>query len=231
LLQKGGKKVYRKKRTFLYLLLLVVILIALGGCLNQKTTPEQMYEVMEKVVLEESTFENQQSPLVKAEKKEKQLYDQILSLGMKEHEQIVKLADEALLLVEERKTLMASETASIEKSEVQFEKLLPYIEKLEEPSLKKEAKKLYEVMIKRYRLHEDLNIAYSQALQFDKELYQLFKRNDLSMDELENQINQINEIYEKIYDINKQFNVNTEKYNDLKLVFYQKAGFKIENKQ
>jgi hypothetical protein len=230
LLQKGGNKVYRKKITFLFLLLLVVILIALSGCLNQKTTPEQMYEVMEKVVLEETTFENQQSPLVQAEKKEKQLYDQIISLGMKEHEQIVKLADEALLLVEDRRTLMASETASIEKSEVQFEKLLPYIEKLEEPSLKKEAKKLYEVMIKRYRLHEDLNLAYLQAIQFDKELYQLFKRKDLGMEELENQINQINEIYEKIYDINKQFNVNTKKYNDLKLVFYQKAGFKIENK-
>jgi hypothetical protein len=223
--------VYRKKRTLLCLLLLVVALIVLSGCLNQKTTPEKMYEVMEKVVLEETTFENQQSPLVQAEKKEKQLYDQIISLGMKEHEQIVKLADEALLLVEERKTLMASETASIEKSEVQFEKLLPYIEKLEEPSLKKDAKKLYEVMIKRYRLHEDLSLAYSQALQFDQELYQLFKRKDLSMEELENQINQINEIYENIYEINEQFNGNTEEYNDLKLLFYQKAGFKIENKQ
>jgi hypothetical protein len=223
--------VFRKKRTLVCLLLLVVALIVLSGCLNQKTTPEKMYEVMEKVVLEENTFENQQSPLVQAEKKEKQLYDQIISLGMKEHEQIVKLADEALLLVEERKTLMASETASIEKSEVQFKKLMPYIEKLEELSLKKDAKKLYEVMIKRYRLHEDLSLAYSQALQFDQELYQMFKRKDLSMEELENQINQINEIYENIYEINEQFNVNTEEYNELKLFFYQKAGFKIENKQ
>lgn len=86
-------------------------------------------------------------------------------------------------------------------------------------------------MIKRYRLHEDLNQAYSDALLLDTELYHLFKSKDLSMENLENQINQINEIYEKIYDINEQFNLNTEEYNDLKLVFYQKAGFKIENKK
>jgi hypothetical protein len=223
--------VYCRKKPLLWLLLLIVNLIILTGCLNQKTTPEKMYEVMEKVVMEETTFEDQQSPLVQAEKKEKQLYDKIISLGMKEYEQIVKLADEALLLVEERKTLMGSETESIEKSEAQFEKMLPYIEKLEEPTLKKDAKKLYDVMIKRYRLHEDLQLAYSQALQLDQDLYQMFKRKNLSMEQLENQINQINEVYEKIYEINEQFNINTEEYNDLKLAFYQKAGFKIETKQ
>lgn len=222
---------YFRKRTLLCILLLIVNLIILTGCLNQKTTPEKMYEVMEKVVLAETTFEDQQSPLVMAEKKEKQLYDKIISLGMKEYEQIVKLADEALLLVDERRTLMASETESMEKSEAQFEKLLPYVEKLEEPTLKKDAKKLYDVMIKRYRLHEDLQLSYSQALQLDQELYQMFKRKDLIMEELENQINQINEVYEKIYEINEQFNLNTKEYNDLKLAFYQKAGFKIENQQ
>jgi hypothetical protein len=218
------------KRPILWIVLLVVLII-LSGCLNQKTTAEKMYEVMEKVVLEETTFENQQSPLVQAEKEEKQLYDQIISLGMKEYEQILKLADEALLLVEKRKALMANETESIEKSEVEFKKLLPYIEKLDEPTLKKDAKKLYKIMLQRYKLHENLHQAYLDATKLDTELYQMFKRKDLSMEDLENQINQINIKYEEIFEINKQFNLNTEEYNDLKLVFYQKAGFKIENKQ
>jgi hypothetical protein len=218
------------KRPILWIVLLVVLII-LSGCLNQKTTAEKMYEVMEKVVLEETTFENQQSPLVQAEKAEKQLYDQIISLGMKEYEQIVKLADEALLLVEQRKVLMATETESIEKSEVEFKKLLPYIEKLDEPTLEKDAKKLYGIMIQRYNLHEKLNQTYSDATKLDTDLYQMFKRKDLSMEDLENQINQINIKYEKIFEINKQFNLKTEEYNDLKLVFYQKAGFKIENQQ
>jgi hypothetical protein len=209
---------------------LLLNLFLLSGCLNQKTTPEKMYEVMEEVVIAESAFEMQQDPLVNAEKKEKQLYDEIISLGMKEYGQIVKLTDQALLLVKEREKLMASESESIEKSKAKFEKLQPYIKELEEPVLKKAAMELFDVMMERYKLHDELQQSYSDALKLDKDLYQMFKNKDLSMDQLESQINQINEKYQQVYQINEKFNLNTKRYNELKLVFYKEAGFKIDNK-
>jgi hypothetical protein len=214
----------------IYVFVLSLNLFLLSGCLNQKTTPEKMYEVMEEVVIAESAFEKQQDPLVNAEKKEKQLYDEIISLGMKEYGQIVKLTDQALLLVKERETLMASETESIEKSKEKFEKLQPYIKELEEPALKKAAKELFDVMMERYKLHDELQQSYSDALKLDKDLYQMFRNKDLSMDQLESQINQINEKYQQVYQINEKFNLNTKRYNELKLVFYKEAGFKIDNK-
>jgi hypothetical protein len=214
----------------IYVFVLSLNLFLLSGCLNQKTTPEKMYEVMEEVVIAESAFEKQQDPLVNAEKKEKQLYDEIISLGMKEYGQIVKLTDQALLLVKERETLMASETESIEKSKEKFEKLQPYIKELEEPVLNKAAKELFDVMMERYKLHDELQQSYSDALKLDKDLYQMFRNKDLSMDQLESQINQINEKYQQVYQINEKFNLNTKRYNELKLVFYKEAGFKIDNK-
>jgi hypothetical protein len=214
----------------IYVFVLSLNLFLLSGCLNQKTTPEKMYEVMEEVVIAESAFEMQQDPLVNAEKKEKQLYDEIISLGMKEYGQIVKLTDQALLLVKERETLMASESESIKKSKVKFEKLQPYIKELEEPVLKKAAKELFNVMMERYKLHDELQQSYSDALKLDKDLYQMFRNKDLSMDQLESQINQINEKYQQVYQINEKFNLNTKRYNELKLVFYKEAGFKIDNK-
>jgi hypothetical protein len=223
--------VFSKKRRFLLSLVILCNLFLISGCLNQKTTPEKMYEVMEKVVNAENTFEEQQDPLVLAEKKEKELYDQIISLGMKEFDQIVKLADEALLLVEERKKLMELETKSIVKSQEQFEELLPYIKKLDDPAMKKDAKNLYNVMMERYNLHNELEESYSKALQYDQELYQLFKNKDLTLIQIEDQINKINKIYEDVYKLNEKFNEQTQKYNDLKLQFYEKAGFKIENQK
>jgi hypothetical protein len=214
----------------IYVFVLSLNLFLLSGCLNQKTTPEKMYEVMEEVVIAESAFEMQQDPLVNAEKKEKQLYDEIISLGMKEYGQIVKLTDQALLLVKERETLMASESESIKKSKVKFEKLQPYIKELEEPVLKKAAKELFNVMMERYKLHDELQQSYSDALKLDKDLYQMLRNKDLSMDQLESQINQINEKYQQVYQINEKFNLNTKRYNELKLVFYKEAGFKIDNK-
>lgn len=219
------------KRRYLLSLVILCALFLISGCLNQKTTPEKMYEVMEKVVNAENAFEKQQDPLVLAEKKEKELYDQIISLGMKEFDQIVKLADEALLLVEERKKLMDLETKSIIKSKEQFVELSPYINKLEDPSMKKDAKNLYEVMMERYNLHDELEQSYSKALQYDQELYQLFKSKELTINQIEDQINKINKIYEDVYKLNEKFNEQTKKYNDLKLQFYEEAGFKIENQK
>lgn len=219
------------KRRYLLSLVILCALFLISGCLNQKTTPEKMYEVMEKVVNAENAFEKQQDPLVLAEKKEKELYDKIISLGMKEFDQIVKLADEALLLVEERKKLMDLETKSIIKSKEQFVELSPYINKLEDPSMKKDAKNLYEVMMERYNLHDELEQSYSKALQYDQELYQLFKSKELTINQIEDQINKINKIYEDVYKLNEKFNEQTKKYNDLKLQFYEEAGFKIENQK
>lgn len=190
-----------------------------------------MYEVMEQVVSAEVPFEDKQEPIVNAEKKEKELYDKIISLGLKEFEEIVKLSDEALLLVEERRTLMAEETESIAKSKEQFDELLPFIEKLENSDLQNDARELYDVMMERYSLHEALQFSYTKALDLDQELYEMFKNKDLSIDQLENQINLINGTYNEIYQINENFNKSTAKYNELKLSFYQKAGLKIENKK
>lgn len=184
---------------------------------------------MEKVVVAENTFKDQQDPLVEAEKKEKALYDQIITLGMKEHDKILELSNEALSLVEERKKLMGLETESIQKSEDVFKELAPYIKDLKEDSLKKDAQKLYDSMIERYRLHNQLQKAYLQAVEYDKELYELFKNKELTIEQIENQLNKINKMYEEVYQINEQFNGQTEKYNKLKLAFYQEAGFKIVN--
>lgn len=222
---------FSKQRGIVILPIIFILLISISGCLNQKTTPEKMYDVMEKVVAAEESFESQQDPLVHAEKKEKQIYDKIISLGMKDYDQIVNLSDEALQLVEDRKTLMAKETESIEKSKVQFEKLVPFIDKLEDESMKKDAAELYNVMMERYKFHSQLQETYSQAVILDKELYQMFKTKDLTIEQIENQINKINETYTEVYKINEQFNLKTQKYNELKLSFYKKAGFKIENKQ
>lgn len=211
--------------------IILILMFSLSGCLNQKTTPQKMYDVMEKVVTAEASFESQQDPLVLAEKKEKQLYDKIISLGMKEYDQIVKLSDEALKLVDERNTLMSKETESIDKSKVQFKKLLPYIDKLEDAAMKKDATELYDVMMERYKLHNQLQKNYTLAVTYDKELYRMFKAKDLTIEQIENQINKINETYTEVYKINEQFNIKTQKYNELKLGFYKKAGFKIENKQ
>lgn len=75
------------------------------------------------------------------------------------------------------------------------------------------------VMSERYSTYDNLYDAYQQSLANDRELYELFKKEDLKMDELQGQIEKINTSYTKVLKANEQFNALTVKSNQKKKVF------------
>lgn len=214
------------KKISLYIIIVTAV-FSIAGCVNQQTPEEKMFERLEKVVSIEKDFEDQQDPLVQLEKQEKKLYEQIISLGMKEYDQIVKLADEALEIADKRSEHIEKEKESIKKSEQEFEKVSGIIPEIKEPSLKKQASQLQETMKERYAIHEKLYTNYKQGLQYDKELYGMLKDKELSFEKLEEQINKVNEVYEKVLKNNKDFNDKTDQYNKEKMTFYKKAGIEV----
>lgn len=217
----------KRKRYALFIFALILIL---SGCTSEKDPTKEMYDVLEKVVAKEKGFEEQQEPLVSLEKKEKALYDQIIKLGMKEYEQIVKLSDEALDSADKRKELLEKETNSLKESEKEFQKVKKIKDQLKDQEQKKLANELYDIMMQRYRAHDVLYSNYSEALKNDKELYEMFKNKELPLDALEAQVMKVNETYKNVLAANESFNKLTEEYNATKLSFYKQAGIKSSNK-
>jgi hypothetical protein len=217
------------KKTHVFLPLLIIsFTFLLAGCFGQ-SSEEKMFEVLEAVVNQEKGFEDQQQPLVDLEKKEKELYEKIISLGSKEKEQIVKLSDEALTVVSERKEHMENEQKSLKSSREKFETISPIIQELDDKELKNKASDLYEIMSSRYEIHDKLYDYYMKGIQYDKELYNMLKDKEASLGKLDDQVSKINQTYEKVIEANKQFNQKTKKYNETKLDFYKKAGFNVNN--
>lgn len=202
----------------------------ISGCMNTNTPVERIYDVLERVVASEVEFENQQDPLVDLEKKEKEIYDKIISLGMKEFEEVYKLSDEAAKIVDQRQEHMLKEEESIKASEKEFKSLEPLIEEIDDPKLKKLSQDLFHCMMDRYDIHTEIFQNYSKAVQLDKELYAMFKEEDLQLTQLEDQINKINEAYGNIINANKNFNEKTKQYNELKLSFYNESGLDVKVK-
>lgn len=200
----------------------------LSGCSPFQSTPEKIHEVLEDVVEKEALFEEQQEPLVQLEKDEQRIYGEIMELGTKNIEDIVKKADEAIETVDKRKVHMENEQKSLEQSEEEFIRLKPLIEKIDEKQLKSKADKLYSVMTERYRTHDELYNAYTQGLEQDKNLYNMLKAEERSLGELEEQIVKINQIYEQVITANEKFNELTKEYNDTKHSFYELSGLDIE---
>ncbi|WP_043933489.1 YkyA family protein [Bacillus sp. EB01] len=208
---------------------LVLPLVLLAGCLGQKSPAEQIYDVMEKAVAAEKKFEEQQAPLVELEKKEKELFDQIVEIGQKEFDQVEKLSNDALKLVDKRKEHIALEKESLDESRKQFGAAADHLKEIKDPKLKEKAELVVATMKERYSAHEKLYKEYMIAIENDQKLYTLLKTKDVNLKVLEGQITSVNGSYTKVLEANKQFNELTEKYNQEKLSFFKLAGLEGKN--
>jgi hypothetical protein len=198
----------------------------LFGC-NGPKPAETIYEHLEKAVSLEAGFEEAQEPLVAAEESEQELYHQIMKLSMSEFEKIKSLSEEALKLAAERKSLLLVEKESIQASYTEFERIEPLVIELKEEELKKSADSLYKAMEARRSSYETLHDDYLEAIQLDVELYELFQKEELTIDELKAHIEKLNTQYEKVMMAKDDFNLKTDEYNESKELFYEKADLNI----
>lgn len=211
---------------------ILVSVLAVGflltGCVSKEKSAERLYQVLEKVVKAEKEFEEQQEPLVALEKEEKEIYNQIMALGMKQHEEIVKLSDEALSIIDKRRDHLQKEIDSINASKTEFKKAEEIKNEIKDSAQKRKADDLFEIMRNRYKVHKQLAKEYSSALDSDKDLYLMLKNESISYDKLEAHVTRLNTTYQKVYDANEEFNELTAQYNEKKLEFYKEAGLNLE---
>ncbi len=214
------------KRFGAIVVLLFSTLLIMTGCFNG-TPEERIHKILEKTAEKENDFNEHQEPLNELEKKEKEQYEKIIKLGMDEYEQIVELSDEAAKNLDKREEIIKNEQTSMQASKEEFDKIDKQIGKIEDEKVKKEATEMKKVMTERYDTYDDLYEAYKQSLANDRELYDLFKKEDLKMDELQGQIKKINVSYAEVLKANKQFNALTEKSNQKKERFYDSSGIEM----
>ncbi|MEP9406104.1 YkyA family protein [Peribacillus frigoritolerans] len=206
--------------------ILLLSLVILTGCFNG-SPEERIHKILEKTAEKESDLTENQEPLNDLEKKEKEKYEKIIKLGLDDYEQIVELSDEATKNIDEREKIIEKEQSRMQSSKEQFNQIDEQIGKIEDEKIKKEATEMKKIMGERYSTYDDLYDAYQQSLAYDRELYELFKKEDLKMDELQVQIEKINTSYTKVLKANEEFNALTEKSNQKKESFYDSSGIEM----
>ncbi len=206
---------------------ILVVIIGLSGCLNNSSPEEKIYETLEEVAALEEDFQKQQEPLQKLEEEDNELYGKIIQLGMKEIEEIQSLSNDAIEGIEERKELMKKEKAAISEAKDRFKDFNDQIKDLEDESLKTKANELNDTMTNRYDEYDELYKHYTKSLTQENELYTLLKKEDVTKDELQKQIEAINETYNSLMTSNDKFNDLTNEYNEQKITFYKSAKLDV----
>jgi len=209
-------------------LLLMGSAVGLTAC-NNASPEEQVYNHLEEAISLESGYVEQQDSLTDLEKKEQDLYNEILQYGEDELDQIKSKSKEAIDLIGQRKDALAKEKESLDEAEAEFKKIDSIIDDLESDGAKEKAQTLYDTMEARYNAYDRLHDAYTKALDEDNALYEMFQQDDITQDELTSQIEKINAGYDDIKAANEEFNKHTEAFNEQKQQFYEAAGLNVEN--
>jgi hypothetical protein len=221
MIQLGGLLV---RKLFIGVIIFIFASVV-AGCSSPK---DNIYQTLEETAAKEKEFNNQQEPIAELETQENSLFDEIMTLGMKEFEETTKLADEALKNLDKREELMKKEKEALDAAKKEFTKFSGEIEKIKDEKLKAQATELQALMNKRYESHHQLFEAYSNGLNEDRKIYEMIKDEDLMLEDLELQIETTNAIYESVFEANTQFNQLTEEFNDAKIKFYEEFGINIE---
>ncbi|WP_408010820.1 YkyA family protein [Pseudalkalibacillus sp. A8] len=220
---------YGKK--YLFFISFCILIIVASGCTIGESPAEKMYEHLEQTVSLESGFAEVQEPLIEAEQKEQELFNEMLGLSMKEIDKIKKLADEAIGLADSRGELITKEKESIDSAYEEFKSVNGLVDEIDEDTLKKKANELVETMEKRYKSYDDLHNVYMEALNMDRELYEMMKKEDLAIEDLKSRTEKLNKKYEEVLKSQDAFNNLTDQYNEKKKAFYKEAGFSTTDKK
>ncbi|PXW92639.1 putative cell-wall binding lipoprotein [Streptohalobacillus salinus] len=205
------------------LLLSSMFLFACSG----ENTQEDMYEHMEESVQLETEFVEQQQSIKTLEEEEQAIYQEIKDLGIDQYEEITALADEAIASIESRRELTETERESIEASKEEFDNIIPLIDDLEDETLQTRANEMVDAMENRYNAFIALNDAYQTSLDYDSELYQLLKDEELEEEAFTEQVEKVNAQYQVVIEENQAFNDATDQFNEAKRAFYDASDLNI----
>lgn len=200
-----------------------ISMMLLAGCSAESGDELEVYKALEKVADQEKQFIKEQQPMTALEDKENVLYEEILSIGMKEKEKVDEKASEALQLLDEREKHLVKEQESMQRSKEEFEKAKEKIELVKDEDIEKQANKLASLMESRYKAYDLMYASYEESVELDRELYTMFQKTNVKLNDLENQISSINEMYQKVQENSEKFNQATDAYNEEKKNFYKKV--------
>jgi chromosome segregation ATPase len=213
--RKEGETLFKAIKRCIWL---IAVLFLVTSC--NELANEEVLSAFQKIGKYENSVVEQQEKLSGLEQKQNQLYDRIMSYGIKRFTKVVQLSKESLELIEERDKHIEKEYKAIQSAKQQINTIKKNIDQLRDENIRRQVNRLVNIAEKRYETYGNLYLHYKELLSLEKELYTLLQNKYVTPEQLQQQINRINEQYKELVSINDQFNKYTEKYNKEKKRLY-----------
>ena len=193
----------------------VTVLLLVAGC-SGSGIREDLDGVLNDTFDAEEDYRAVQDDLEEREKKEQQLFEEIMALTQEQQEQVAEQAQEALDSADERLEFLQTEKDSMESAEENFADIDRVIEEAEEESVKADLEVLKTKMQERFAAHAEFTAAYEDLVVHQKELYGLLKDEESNLQMLQEKAAEVNEQNEQVQQAVTEFNELTQQVNELK---------------
>ncbi|WP_312856098.1 YkyA family protein [Anoxybacteroides tepidamans] len=195
--------------------MLMLIVILLQAC--SMTAPEkEMMDAFEQIAKYERNMAKQQAALVRLEREQTTLYNEIMSVGMKQFAKVAQLSKKAQMIIGKRRNQIEAEHQNMKRAKEKLQIVKEHASHLRDQASKQRVFHLIRVMERRYAAYEEVYVHYDMALTLEKELYRLFENENVTLKQLQAQTDKINDVYREMIAANERFNDYTEQYNQEK---------------
>ncbi|AQU79950.1 YkyA family protein [Planococcus faecalis] len=164
----------------------------------------------------EEEYRAVQDDLEKREKTEQQLFEEIMALTQEEQDQVAKQAQTALDSADERLEFLKTEKESMQSAEENFTGIDKVIKAAEEVAVKADVEALKTKMKERFTAHSEFTKAYEKLIERQKELYEMLKKEETTLQLLQEKAAEVNEQNEQVQLAVTAFNEITKQVNELK---------------
>jgi len=192
-----------------------VILLIVAGC-SGSGTREELDQVLNETFDAEEEYRDVQDDLEEREKKEQQLFEEIMALTQEQQEDVEKQAQEAIDSADERLDFLQTEKESMQAAEENFAEIDGVIEEAEEAAVKTDLEALKAKMDERFAAHDEFTQAYEGLIGLQKELYEMLKDEENNLQMLQEKATEVNEQNEQVQNAVTAFNDLTQQVNELK---------------
>lgn len=188
---------------------------------------EKVFRSLEEGAQIEQQLSEENTSFVALESEEAKLYEQLMMLSLEEITELERLSQELVALAKQRQELLAEEKAMMEQSFETYEKAKEALGILE-MEVEEVGKELDDWMKKRKNSYFSLVEKYREGIKKDIQLYESLRDKELTLEQLEVHIQEINDTYKQVEEKQKTFNEATKAFNEAKLKLYKQLGWKFE---
>lgn len=198
-----------------WLAVIISGLLLLSAC-SGSGIREDLDQVLNDTFEAEKEYRAVQDDLEEREKAEQQLFEEIMALTQEQQDQVAEQAQEALDSADERLKFLQTEKESMQSAEEKFAEIDGVIDAAEEESVKTDLEALKAEMLERFEAHNRFAKAYEELIVYQKELYEMLKNEESTLQMLQEKAAEVNEQNEQVQLAVTEFNELTQQVNDLK---------------